>query len=109
MTLYNKVIIIDFYELPERIQRIVSNFENFNTNCCIGWSSELTPFSENDKWEDFLTKEKLISYYEEEGIDSDRFDGSLEDFIVEYNLELESHLIGMNMDLKGVSLILIGT
>mgnify|MGYP003404658229 FL=1 len=109
MTLYNKVIIVSFYEFPERIQRIVSKFENFNTNCFISWDSELTPFSENDKWENLLTKEKLISYYEEESIDPDNFEGSLEDFIVEYNLELESHLIDMNMDLKGVSLILIRT
>lgn len=109
MTIYNKVIIVDFYEFPERIQRIVSNFENFNTNCFIGWGSELTPFYENDKWETLLTKEKLISYYEEQSAELDNFEGSLEDFIVEYNLELESYLIDMNMDLKGVSLILIGT
>lgn len=109
MTTYDKVIIVDFYELPENIRRIVSKFENFSGNCFIEWGSELTPFSENDKWENLLTKEKLISYYDKESSDPDNFEGSLEDFIVEYNLELESHLIGMNMDLKGVSLILIGT
>ncbi len=109
MILYNKVIIVDFYSFPERIQKIISNFENFNRNCFIGWDSELTPFSDHDKWETCLTKDKLISYYEGESIDSDNFEGSLEDFIIEYNLELESHLINMNMDLKGVSLILIGT
>jgi len=111
MTFYGKVLIVDFYDFPEKIQKIVSKFENFNTNCFIEWSSELTPFYEHEKWETSLTEKKLISYYKEQTkeFESNSFEGSLEDFVAEYNLELELYLIKLNMDLKNVSLILIRT
>lgn len=111
MKTYDKVIIVDFYELPENIRRIISKFENFSGNCFIEWSSELTPFYEHEKWETSLTEKKLISYYKEqtEEFESNSFEGSLEDFVAEYNLELELYLIKLNMDLKNVSLILIRT
>lgn len=104
-----KVLIIELNSLPEPIQVMIKSGEEFIPCTYDKYFSGLEPFYENETWAKTCNKEKLEFYYNEQTKENNFFEGSLEEFIEEYNLQLDSFLINEEVDLKEVTSIFIHT
>lgn len=99
------VLIIDFDQIPEKIQELLREQDNFNRGF-IKYLSNLSPCGDNDDWGNRCSLENIEKYRNDQ-INCGNFSGTLEKFIEEYYLELDYYMIKEEFNLKGVKTILI--
>lgn len=101
-------LIIDYNEMPEKIQDIVRNYHSFHNDCFLKFHSELEPFG-NEDWADTCTMSHIEEYWKRQLETNSKYCQSetLEQFIEEYGLQKEKWLMESGIDLKGVKNILI--
>lgn len=89
---YNRVLIIDYKELPDNIKELIGEYPGFNTG---DYYVELT--SDCSDWKN-LTHKTLLFFYNQSGC------LNISEFIHDYGLELEEFLLRYNLNVDKVLL-----
>jgi hypothetical protein len=98
-----EILFLNVGDLPRKAQDLLYEKE-YRGDYNRYWS-EFDPSDKQD-YSDTLTQENLEQYWKDQ-VETNEFDGDLEDFIREYNLEFDVWLINCGYDFKGVKEIII--
>ena len=99
-----EVLFINWTQCPKNIKDNIADNDRFSNDILLPFFSEFEPFGEED-YANTLTMKNIEEYWRDQTL-TNNFQGTLEDFIGEYNLEVEIWLIKTGVDLKGVKKIL---
>lgn len=101
-----KVLLIEFIQMPRELQDVIVGWVGFSNDCLIPVRSEFSPIAGEDRWSSNLSRANLEEYWKQQN-----FEGTLEEFIVDYGLQVDYWLIQQveagKLDLEGIDDILI--
>jgi len=92
-----RVLIIDFLDLPREQQEEIQGFEAFGNDRVLNYTSEMAPTG-NELWSDILSHQAIESYWEDQSA-TNNYKGTLPEFIVDYGLTFDVWLLAQDFDL----------
>jgi hypothetical protein len=98
-----QILLIPFHECPDHVQDILRERDDFHWGYNKYWS-DFEPFDEKEDYSKTLSMKEIENYWKDqsERKDADKFVGSLEKFIQDYNLGIDVWLIETGYNFKGV-------
>ena len=84
------------FDLPNEIQDDIKDWVGLAHDGFVEIRSEFSPCGD-ETWKGRWTQEELENYYKDQ-IDCGNFEGTLEEFIIEYGLKVDKYLIDQKFD-----------
>lgn len=94
------ILYIDYLSLPDEMAKEVNNWLGFGND-------RQLPMSRRSEFDASSLNQATLEDYYKDQIETNGFEGTLEDFIDKYGLKFEKYLIDQNLDLEGVDEIVI--